>query len=34
MDRPVAYCMNCGTPFEAGAANCASCGTSVTQVSR
>ena len=34
MDRPAVYCMNCGTPFEAGAANCASCGTAVTQVSR
>ncbi len=33
-DRPAVYCMNCGTPFEAGAANCSSCGTSVTQVSR
>jgi hypothetical protein len=33
-DRPVAYCMNCGTPLEAGAAHCASCGTAVTQISR
>jgi hypothetical protein len=33
-DRPVVYCMNSGTPFEAGATNCASCGASVTQVSR
>jgi hypothetical protein len=33
-DRPAVYCMNCGTPFEAGAAECASCGTSVNQVSR
>jgi uncharacterized membrane protein YhaH (DUF805 family) len=33
-DRPTVYCMNCGNPFEAGVANCASCGTSTTQVSR
>jgi hypothetical protein len=33
-DRPAVYCMNCGTPFEAGASNCAACGTSVTQVSQ
>jgi len=33
-DRPVVYCMNCGTPFEGGAANCASCGTPVTQISQ
>jgi hypothetical protein len=33
-DRPAVYCMNCGTPFEAGASTCASCGTPVTQVSR
>jgi hypothetical protein len=33
-ERPVVYCMNCGTPFEAGASNCASCGTPTTQVSR
>jgi hypothetical protein len=32
-DRPAVYCMNCGTPFETGAANCAACGTPVTQLS-
>jgi hypothetical protein len=34
MDRPTVYCMNCGAPFEAGASNCASCGTPVSQISR
>ena len=34
MERPVVYCMQCGTPFEEGAAACASCGTPVTKISR
>jgi hypothetical protein len=33
-DRPTVYCMNCGTPFQSGASNCASCGTSASQVSQ
>jgi len=32
-DRPAVYCMHCGRPFEAGATNCASCGTPATQLS-
>ena len=34
MERPVVYCMQCGTPFGEGAAVCASCGTPVTKISR
>lgn len=33
-DRPAVHCMNCGTLFEDGATNYASCGTPVTQLSR
>jgi hypothetical protein len=33
-ERPPAYCMRCGTPLEAGAPSCASCGTPSTQLSR
>jgi hypothetical protein len=32
-DRPAVHCMRCGTLFEDGATNCASCGTPVTQLS-
>jgi hypothetical protein len=32
-DRPVVYCMTCGTALD-GAANCTSCGTPATQISR
>ena len=34
MERPVVFCMKCGTSLEAGAATCSSCGTPATQVSR
>jgi zinc ribbon protein len=34
MERPVAFCMSCGTSFEEGATACTSCGTLATQVSR
>jgi hypothetical protein len=34
MERPVAYCMKCGTSFAEGTATCASCGTPATQTSR
>jgi hypothetical protein len=34
MERPVAFCMKCGTSLEAGAAACPSCGTPATQTSR
>jgi hypothetical protein len=34
MDRPPAYCMNCGTPLAEGADRCASCGTPSTELSR
>jgi hypothetical protein len=34
MERPVVYCMHCGTPFEDGAASCTSCGTEATKLSR
>jgi hypothetical protein len=34
MERPAVYCMNCGTPFDAGASTCASCGTPSSQLSR
>jgi hypothetical protein len=34
MDRPAVHCMSCGTRFEVGATNCASCGTPVTKLSR
>jgi hypothetical protein len=34
MERPVAYCMRCGTSLEPGAATCSSCGTPATQTSR
>jgi len=33
MERPVVYCMNCGTSLEQGAAAC-SCGTPVAKTSR
>jgi hypothetical protein len=32
-DRPALFCRNCGTPFQAAASNCASCGTPVTELS-
>jgi hypothetical protein len=34
MERPVVYCMSCGTSFDAGANTCGSCGTPATQLSR
>jgi hypothetical protein len=34
MERPVVYCMKCGTPFEEGATACTSCGTPITKISR
>jgi hypothetical protein len=34
MERPVAFCMKCGTSLETGAAACSSCGTPATQISR
>ena len=34
MERPAAFCMNCGTPLDEGAPACASCGTAATQLSR
>jgi hypothetical protein len=34
MERPVAYCMQCGTSLDEGAATCSSCGTPTTQISR
>ncbi len=34
MERPVAYCMKCGTSVNEGAATCTSCGTPTTQISR
>jgi hypothetical protein len=33
-ERPVVYCMHCGTFLEAGASDCANCATPTTQVSR
>jgi hypothetical protein len=32
-ERPVVYCMGCGTPFGDNATSCASCGTPATQKS-
>jgi hypothetical protein len=34
MERPVVYCMKCGTAFEEGATACTSCGTPITKISR
>jgi hypothetical protein len=33
-ERPAVYCMNCGIPFDDGAAACTQCGTPTTQISR
>jgi hypothetical protein len=34
LERPAAYCMQCGTPLETGAAVCAACGTPSSTLSR
>jgi hypothetical protein len=34
MQRPPAFCMNCGAALEEGASTCTSCGTPVTTLSR
>jgi hypothetical protein len=34
MQRPPAYCMNCGTALAEGAPSCTACGTPSTQLSR
>jgi len=34
MQRPPAYCMNCGTALADGAPSCTACGTPSTQLSR
>jgi len=34
LERPAAYCMQCGTPLETGVAACAACGTSSSTLSR